>query len=165
MPKQWYVLSEEEFNQAYEQHSRSVFYAVMRIVNNDAVAEEILQETFLRFLQKADSGRHEEFKTFLIRISHNLAVDYVKKQVRQRNIEHSENEADRRNYESESDARVLRDTVIGRLSAMHPRYVKIFVLRVDYQMTYEEIAKTLGIPKRSMMRYIEHIKQTMQDFL
>jgi len=163
--RKWYVLSEEEFNHAYEQHSKSVYYAVMRIVNNTAVAEEILQETFIKFLQKADSGRSEGFKTFLIRISHNLAIDYIKKHVRLQNTGYSENEIDYRNYESESDARMLRDTIIERLSSMHPRYVKIFTLRVDFRMGYEEIGEILKIPKRSLMRYVEHIKQKMQDFL
>ena len=73
------MLSDAEFNAAYEKYSRNTYFGILRVVNNDAVAEEILQETFLRFLEKADPARPADFRTFLIHISHNLAVDYIKK--------------------------------------------------------------------------------------
>ncbi len=159
------VLSDTQFNEAYQKYSRSTYVRVYRIVNNEAVAEEILQETFLRFLEKADSGRPGDFRTFLIHISHNLAVDYIKKNARVKNVEDFPAEADRRDFAGEAEARVMREDILARLAAVDERYLSIFLLRVDYEMTYDEISTTLGIPKRTMMRHVENLKKLIQDFL
>ena len=79
--------------------------------NNGLHAEKILQETFLRFLEKADPGRPGDFRTFLIHISHNLAVDYIKKHARLKNVEDFPAEADRRDFAGELT------TVLGHLKA------------------------------------------------
>lgn len=159
------MVSEAVFNQVYERHSRSVYFNVLRIVNNEAVAEEILQDTFLRFLEKADPARSSEYHTFLIRISHNLAVDHVKRAARVNNIEDFGTLADSRDHTGESEARQLRDTIVSRLAQADLRYVKIFLLRVDYEMKYEEISHLLKIPKRSMRRHVENLKKIIKDVL
>lgn len=159
------MLSDAEFNEAYEKYSRNTYFGILRVVNNDAVAEEILQETFLRFLEKADPARPGDFRTFLIHISHNLAVDYIKKNARLKNVEDFPAEADHRDFTGEAETRLLRDEIQQKLLAADERYLNIFLLRVDYEMTYDEIAATLGIPKRTTMRYVENIKKIVQGVL
>jgi len=159
------VLTDSQFNEAYAKHARSVYFAIRRIVNNEAVAEEIMQEAFLRFLQKADSRRTDEHKSFLIHISHNLAIDHLKKTSRVRNTDSMQFEADKRDYAEESEGRILRDNIIADLSKLNSRYLRIFLLRVDYQMTYEEISDLMKIPKRTLMRYVDHLKTRLQDFV
>lgn len=159
------MLSDSEFNAAYEKYSRPTYLHIFRILNNEAVAEEILQETFLRFLEKADPARPGDFRTFLMHISHNLAVDYIKKNARLKNVEDFPAEADRRDFTGEAEARVLRHEIQEKLVTADDRYLSIFLLRVDYEMTYDEIAETLGIPKRTTMRYVENIKKIVQGVL
>lgn len=159
------MLTDREFNAAYDKYSRSTYLHIYRILQNEAVSEEILQETFLRFLEKADPARPADFRTFLIHISHNLAVDYIKKNARLKNVEDFPAEADRRDFAREAEARVLRDEIQQKLVAADERYLNIFLLRVDYEMTYDEIATTLGIPKRTTMRYVENIRKIVQGVL
>lgn len=159
------MLSDADFNRAYEKYSRGVYLQIVRILNNEAVAEEILQETFLRFLEKADAARPGEFRTFLIHISHNLAVDYIKKNARLKNVEDFTTEADTRDFAREAETRLLREGIQTRLAEIDERYLRIFMLRVDYEMTYDEISETLRIPKRTVMRYVENLKKVIRDFL
>lgn len=159
------MLSDAEFNAAYEKYSRNTYFGILRVVNNDAVAEEILQETFLRFLEKADPARPADFRTFLIHISHNLAVDYIKKNARVKNVEDFTSEADTRDFTSEAEARLLRDGIQTRLAEVDERYLRIFLMRVDHGLTYDEISDALAIPKRTLMRYVENLKKVVRDFL
>lgn len=159
------MLTDAEFNDAYEKFSRVIYFSVRRIVNNDAAAEEILQDTFLRFLEKAESGRSSEHKSFLYSISHNLAVDYIRRNGRLKLTENIVHTADQRDFTSESDARLLRDTIIRGLAKTDEKYLRIFLLRVDYEMTYDEISETLKIPKRTLVRYVENLKKLLKEYL
>lgn len=159
------MLTDAEFNEAYEKYSRAIYFSVRRIVNNDAAAEEILQDTFLRFLEKAEPGRSSEHKSFLYNISHNLAVDYIRRNSRIKLTENILLTPDRRNFSEESDARILRDTIIRGLAKTDEKYLRIFLLRVDYEMTYDEISETLKIPKRTLVRYVENLKKLLREFL
>ena len=78
-------MTEAEFNRLYEETSGKVLSGIMRIVQNEAVAEELVQETFLQFLRIAEKETVQSVKGLLFRISHNLAVDFVRRDRRTAN--------------------------------------------------------------------------------
>lgn len=137
----------------------------MRIVNNPAIAEDLLQETFLRFLQKAESARPEAHRAFLFQISHNLAVDNLKKYARVNNYDTLHDRPDQRDHVAETDYRILRENAITKMLASNPVYVEIFLLRLDFGMTYDEIGIALKIPKRTLMRYVDNLKKILREVL
>ena len=159
------MMSEEQFNTAYRQYAALVHHSIMRVVNNRAIADDLMQETFLRFLQKADPARPSAHKSFLFQISHNLAVDYLKKFSRVSNFDEIPERPDRRDQISDAEFGMLRREMVSKMLTQDPAYLKIFVLRVDYGMTYDEIASTLSIPKRSLMRYKDQLRNILAEFL
>lgn len=137
----------------------------MRIVNNSAIAEDLLQETFMRFLQKAEPGRPESHRAFLFQISHNLAVDNLKKYGRVNNYDTLQDRPDGRDHVAETDFRIMRENVIAKMMRNNPTYVEIFLLRLDYGMTYDEIGTALKIPKRTLMRHVDNLKKILREVL
>lgn len=158
-------MSEDQFNTAYREYAALVHHSIMRVVNNRAIADDLMQETFLRFLQKADPDRPSAYKSFLFQISHNLAMDYLKKFSRVSNFEVIPERPDRRDQIGDAEFGMLRSEMVSKMLAHDPSYLKIFVLRVDYDMTYDEIATTLKIPKRSLMRYKDQLRNILAEFL
>jgi RNA polymerase sigma-70 factor (ECF subfamily) len=70
---------EASFNFLVEKHHRSMIRFLYRMVRNQAVAEELAQEVFLRVYRARDSYRAEaRFTTWLYRIATNLAVNHAR---------------------------------------------------------------------------------------
>jgi RNA polymerase sigma-70 factor (ECF subfamily) len=67
---------EASFNFLVQKHHRPMIHFLYRMVRNQAVAEELAQEVFLRVYRARDSYRAEaRFTTWLYRIATNLAVN------------------------------------------------------------------------------------------
>lgn len=68
----------------YDRYSRPVFSFALRILEDHAVAEDLLQEVFLRAWRQArkfSEGRGT-FITWLLSITHNMAIDEIRRQNR-----------------------------------------------------------------------------------
>jgi len=70
---------ESGFNYLVEKHYRAMIHFLFRMVRNQAIAEELAQEVFLRVYRSRESYRAEaKFTTWLYRIATNLAVNHAR---------------------------------------------------------------------------------------
>ena len=70
---------EASFNYLVEKYHRPMIHFLFRMVRNQAVAEELAQEVFLRVYRSRESYRAEaRFTTWLYRIATNLAVNHAR---------------------------------------------------------------------------------------
>jgi RNA polymerase sigma-70 factor (ECF subfamily) len=70
---------ETGFNYLVEKYHRQMIHFLFRMVRNQAIAEELAQEVFLRVYRSRDSYRAEaKFSTWLYRIATNLAVNHAR---------------------------------------------------------------------------------------
>jgi len=66
----------------YERHAGVVFSVILRVVRERTLAEDVLQESFLRAWQHAgsfDAGRGQ-VRPWIVRIGHNLALNELRRQ-------------------------------------------------------------------------------------
>jgi RNA polymerase sigma-70 factor (ECF subfamily) len=76
---------ESGFNYLVEKHYRAMIHFLFRMVRNQAIAEELAQEVFLRVYRSRESYRAEaKFTTWLYRVATNLAVNYARDTRRER---------------------------------------------------------------------------------
>jgi RNA polymerase sigma-70 factor (ECF subfamily) len=69
----------EGFRTLVDRHSRSVFRLAYRMTGNEADAEDVVQETFLRaYRQLASYEERSSFSTWLYRIAANYALDLIR---------------------------------------------------------------------------------------
>jgi RNA polymerase sigma-70 factor (ECF subfamily) len=67
------------FRALVERHSRNVFRLAYRMTGNEADAEDVVQETFLRAFRQLDSYETKAaFSTWLYRIATNYALDQLR---------------------------------------------------------------------------------------
>ena len=70
---------ESSFNFLVAKYHRAMIHFLFRMVRNEAVAEELAQEVFLRVYRSRESYRAEaKFTTWLYRIATNLAVNHAR---------------------------------------------------------------------------------------
>ena len=81
------------FRELVLEHSHAMFRLAWRLTSDESVAEDIVQEAFIKAWRKIGSFRMESsFKSWLHRITVNTAMDYLRKQSRRRQFETEEPE-------------------------------------------------------------------------
>lgn len=68
-----------------ERHTTFLQSSIFRIVKNTMLAEDILQDTFIKAMLAIRNEKYEEensFKGWLVFIAHNLSLDYIRKKNR-----------------------------------------------------------------------------------
>jgi|JI10StandDraft_1071094.scaffolds.fasta_scaffold114425_2 DNA-directed RNA polymerase specialized sigma24 family protein len=158
-------MTDATFTSLYNETSGKVLSGIMRIVQNEAVAEEILQETYLQFLQIAQKEEVQWTNGLLFRISHNLAVDHLRKNSRTEARAELGSEYGQTGGGDEAEYRVLRQSIVERLEREDGRLLKFYVLTVDYAMHIDEVARELAVSRRSAFRLRDQLKTILAEFL
>ncbi len=152
------------FEELVTQYERAIFSVTLRILNNRADAEEIVQETFLSVVQHLDrfEGR-SSFRTWLFRIATNHALKRLRKRRGLRTtsldgagtgegagddapLPHPQTIApwktDPLALASAGETREILDRAIG---ALPEKYRLVFLLRDVQGLSTEETAEALGL--------------------
>jgi RNA polymerase sigma-70 factor (ECF subfamily) len=142
----------------YDRYSGVVFSFALRIVSERQLAEEILQEAFFRAWQQGGSfsaGRGS-FVTWLLSITHNLAIDEIRR--RRRRPQKADSEEPELILDSVADTGAgadvegevwlgaLRDTIGHALAVLPPAQREALEMAYFRGMTQREIAEALGEP-------------------
>ncbi|RLD51499.1 MAG: RNA polymerase subunit sigma-24 [Bacteroidetes bacterium] len=75
-------------------HKDRVYTYILFIVKNEKLAEDIFQDTFIKVIKSLRKGKYNEqgiFVSWVIRIAHNLTIDYFRKQSRMLTYSNDEN--------------------------------------------------------------------------
>ena len=77
--------NEEAFKDLVERHKSKVFTKIYLIVKDKYIAEDLLQEVFIKVINTIKSGKYNEegkFLPWVMRIAHNLAIDHSRRSKR-----------------------------------------------------------------------------------
>jgi RNA polymerase sigma-70 factor (ECF subfamily) len=142
----------EAFRTLVERHSRAVFRVAYRITGNEADAEDVVQDTFIKAyteLQKFEA--RSGFGTWLHRIAANCSIDLIRRRPRQ--IVADEDDAEPLLARLASPApgpervdagRQLRERIDTVLERLTPLERAAFTLRHLEQQSIDEISAALG---------------------
>ena len=143
------------FEEIVRRHQRRVYGVALRIVRSHAVADDVAQDAFLRAWQSLDRfelGR--PFGPWVCRIAANLAVNHVRSPVA-REDPLPEGHGETRSVRGNPLDVVLDGEAQGllqeALEALPPEQRAVFVLRAMEEMSYAEIAETLGLSPGTVM--------------
>jgi RNA polymerase sigma factor (sigma-70 family) len=140
----------------YKLYYKAMFNTTLRIVNNSAEAEDIMQESFLDAFQRLDSYSGEgSFGSWLKRIVINRSLDFLRKQKDTVSLDDQEYEIqdtveDNREEEIQSQVAEVRKSIF-QLPEEYRVVLSLFLLE-GYD--HEEIAQILKISNQlSRTRY------------
>jgi RNA polymerase sigma-70 factor (ECF subfamily) len=153
------------------------------MVRNQAIAEELAQEVFLRVYRSRGSYRAEaRFTTWLYRIATNLAVNYARDSKRERAVQNvyldaSDGETGT-TPEVAGDELSAEERLLGeeRMKAIRARVMELperqrmAVFMQKYQgMEYREIGEVLKLSesavKSLLFRAYQTLRETLKDFV
>lgn len=168
--------SVEDFRQLYEMFSVPVYRFILGLVGNEAEAEDITQETFIKVFYKLHKLRHPEyFRFWLYRIARNET--YQRRRQHQRLSEVSIDNEEIGYYEFLSDdknrpdpekqvmSRELESVIRKAVLSLKPKYRDVFILAVQEKMSYDEISKIVERSAVSVKTDIFRARQAVKEKL
>ncbi|HQP04734.1 MAG: sigma-70 family RNA polymerase sigma factor [Bacteroidales bacterium] len=157
-------------------HKSKVFTYLMLSVRNRDVANDLFQDTFMKVIQSLRSGRYSDegkFLPWVVRIAHNLTIDYFRKEKNQNTWSNDDNELDIFNSPRFSDVnvedRIVEDQIctdIRNLIDMLPDDQKQVVLLRHYGgMSFKEIADQTGVSINTALGRMRYAVINMRRFV
>jgi RNA polymerase sigma-70 factor (ECF subfamily) len=135
----------------------SVYYVLLRMVNNPSDAEDLTIEAFGKaFHNLSKYVPSHAFSTWLFRIATNNCIDFMRKKSQSpRPFDQDEGEEDEMEATVASDMKLPDEVMMDRETAaslnrivksLKPRYRRLIELRYFEDYSYEDIATELSLP-------------------
>jgi RNA polymerase sigma-70 factor (ECF subfamily) len=175
---EFHTLSNEQQLGVYKDFYVLVYPMVYFIVKDHGVTEDIMQEAFLRAVNKSDQLLDwDRMDGWLKTLTRNVTLNFLQKIKRNREELEAEAVLDIREIgatsniptpiEQEVEMKIMEESIVRYLGNLKPEYRQIFEMRWQQHMSYKEMAAVLnvseGIIKQRLFRAREAIKQKIDD--
>jgi RNA polymerase sigma-70 factor (ECF subfamily) len=142
-------VTQTEFETFYRETARPLSSYLARICGDRTLAEDLLQETYLRFCRARVPASRADWKSYLYRIGTNLAADWWRHAGRwaANTVQGDPAAVDNRDGESDLIRRRELDRAFG---ALKPRERALLWLAYVEGSDHREIAKALGLSRASV---------------
>ncbi len=151
------IMDEAGFRHLYRCTARPLRGYLMRSCGNLALADDLLQETYLRMLRSGFEGENDEHrKNYLYRIATNLLRDHF------RRVKPETNDIPERDGSpGHAEAIHLRSDVGGAMAQLAPRDRQMLWLAYVEGASHQEIARTLGLRAASIRSMLFRARQRL----
>jgi RNA polymerase sigma-70 factor (ECF subfamily) len=161
---------ESDFRQVYVRVFPMLLKVVYHITNNQDLAEEICQEAFIRYFDKAMTFPSEdEAKYWLIRVAKNLAINQVKRKARELGmVEKLKKFPDTTGPKDGAQALVDKETrreVQAAIAALPEKFRLVIVMKEYTDMDYKGIASTLHISESNVKVRVYRARKMLEEAL
>jgi len=164
-----------DFEQLHSMHSKRLFYIAYSVTKDRFLAEDVVQETFLKAFKKMDTiDNVEKVGAWLSSIAARTAIDFIRTEKRKRWVPADQNLMEKLNWEvpsemnteKEVEARLLEADLNKRISCLASEYRDILLLKVKFGLKEQEIAGLLQLKSATVKtRLYRARKQLKQSFL
>ncbi|ABG60930.1 RNA polymerase sigma factor [Cytophaga hutchinsonii] len=147
--------NEEAFAELIKRHKSKVYSTIYLIVKDRYLAEDLLQDVFIKVIHKMKGGQYNDegkFLPWVVRIAHNLAIDYFRRNKRYPTIVMDEgmNIFNSLNFSEDSTESIQikgeNEALIRSLIHKLPESQREVVLMRHFSdMSFQEIADSTGV--------------------
>ena len=147
--------NEGAFEVLLHRHKSRVYTAIYLIVRDRYLAEDLLQEAFIKAINTMKGGRYNEegkFLPWICRIAHNLAIDHFRRSKRYPEVVLEDGSRVFNSIEfaetSYEDAEVLKETksrLRDLIRGLPVEQKQVLIMRHYLDMSFQEIAEKTGV--------------------
>lgn len=149
-----------DFQELYDSYSKDVYRFALWLSGDQARAEDLTSETFIRAWTRRDEIRTETLKAYLISIARNLYLLQLRKDSRMTDLEDIHPDpSPGPDRVTESRHELTRIEII--LNAMRECDRTAFVLRVKHELPYTDIARILGLSLTSAKVKVHRVRKKL----
>lgn len=146
---------ESVIEELLRRHKSKIFTSIYLLVKDQYLAEDIFQDAFIKVINTLRSGRYNEegkFLPWVMRIAHNLVIDYFRKEKRTPTITSADG-TDVLNliqiHEESAEERMLREqthTDLRKMIHLLPDEQKeVLIMRHYADLSFKEIAELTDV--------------------
>jgi RNA polymerase sigma-70 factor (family 1) len=150
--------SKDAFHMLYSEYGPQIHAFALSYLKNNADAEELLQDVFLKIWEMHCSVDAEKnFRSFLFRISINLIYDFIRrKNIQRAYLDYFD--SDLRPQSDNTWEEVIYNDMLDNLqklvSSMPKQRRRIFRMSKEEGLSNEEIARKLGLSQRTVESHL-----------
>lgn len=149
---QRFIKGEEScFEQLIHRHKNKIFAYISLYIRDQALVEDIFQDTFMKVIQSVKTGKYQDngkFISWVMRIAHNLIIDHFRRIKQMNTVSNDDYESDLFNSRKFAESTV-EDNMIRRqiqkdvrkmISQLPDDQREVVVLRHYAGLSFKEIA-------------------------
>lgn len=137
-------------------HRTKVYTYILLTIKNQALAEDLFQETFIKVIQSLRRGKYRDngrFLSWVIRIAHNLIIDHFRKEKQMNSVSNDDTEMDLFNSKKLSDDNIeqlmvssqIRKDLRKLINELPDDQREVVLLRHFGGLSFKEIADHTGV--------------------
>lgn len=164
-----------DFENIYRRYFNDVFKYLLRLSNDEHIAEEITADTFFRALRKIDSFRGDcDLRVWLCQIAKNSYLSYIRKRGHTEELEYEKLANIIDPSKSTEEKCIISDTAEEIQNILHDipePYKEVFMWRVFAELSFKEIAQIFKKSEnwacvtyhRARAKIIERLEETTNE--
>jgi RNA polymerase sigma factor (sigma-70 family) len=168
--------NEKAFASLMNRYRDSIYYMLLKMVNNTSDAEDLTIEAFGKAFRNIDSYAPKfAFSTWLFKIATNNCVDFIrKKQLSPTPFDHLQDNLENVTVNIQSDLPDPEESLINHqkiaalkdiVNQLKPRYKSLIELRYYKEYSYEEISSELNLPIGTVKAQLFRAKTLLYNIL
>jgi RNA polymerase sigma-70 factor (ECF subfamily) len=168
--------NEKAFADLMYRYRDSIYYMLLKMVNNPIDAEDLTIEAFGKAFRNLESYTPKfAFSTWLFKIATNNCVDFIrKKQLSPTPFDHLQDNLDNVTVNIQSDLPDPEESLINHqkvaalkiiVGQLKPRYKSLIELRYYKEYSYEEISSELNLPIGTVKAQLFRAKTLLYNIL
>ncbi|PQJ32446.1 RNA polymerase subunit sigma-70 [Nonlabens arenilitoris] len=147
--------SEMAFSRVYERYNEALRGIIFAVVKDDAVAEEVLQDVFMKIWNNSSSYdvKQGRFFTWALNISRNAAIDHLRSKAHKNNLKNLSRDYFVHIPEDATDEMEVQTDSLGIMkwvNKLKPTCIKIIDLIFFKGFTFKDGATELNIPEGTL---------------
>jgi RNA polymerase sigma factor (sigma-70 family) len=152
----------DDFHEFYQLYSEPVYRTALRVTGNPADAEDVLQNLFLRFLNRKitlDPSRSP--KGYMHRVAINASIDLLRRKAAKPVTKLEEG----KDSNTPKSSPLLKEILRSALAKLPSQDSELFVLCYLEGYTYEELAGQFGIERGTIASRLHRIRAVLKKEL
>lgn len=159
------------FREIEKSYHKKILFYLWHLLGSKEEAEDILQNVFMKVYASIGSfDNRKHFSSWIYRIAHNEAMNYLKRRNRFRSISWEDiasvkDRAEASDHEDSPEERWVRaenrNAVRNALKKLPPKYREALFLRYYSDHSYDKIAEIIGKPRNTVGTLISRAKKRL----
>jgi len=155
------------FNSLIAPYSRALFGYLIKVVQNEEIAKDLMQETLIKiWIGLKNYNEEKKFRQWIFTIAHNVFVDYLKK------VNGAEPVGKDINFLSDENTPLnilIKKETLQNLSEVIDKLPlkqkEILMLRITANLKFKEIAEITGQPLNTVLGLMHQAKNNIKKLL
>lgn len=168
------MFAEQRYRFLIQQYKNKIYTYSLYMLKNRMDADDVTQEVMIRIWQNIDKFNILAAKTWIIKTTNNLCIDYLRRRTvavnREFEIDEFFEDTYSKNHNSENPYlithfKMIASKVKEAIQRLPENLRSVFILYEIEEMKYKEISKALDMPINSVKVYLLRARKKLQEEL